>query len=142
MIKHLPGIRVAERCYAGESPQTRNWEVYRSMNTNVRDADGFKVVNVVGIIDTNTAPDLERRLDELAQDGATKILLNFEKLVLTTSAGLRVLLVCAKKMKGSGGQFGVCSLNDTIQEVFDISGFSSLLNVFPTEQEAIDGMGA
>ena len=68
--------------------------------------------------------------------------MNFEELELTTSAGLRVLLACAKQMKGSGGWFGVCSLNDTVQEVFDISGFYSLLNVFSTEQEAIDGTEA
>ncbi len=112
------------------------------MNTKVRDADGFKVVDVIGIMDTNTAPDLERLLNGLAQDGAMKILLNFGELELTTSAGLRVLLAGAKQAKTVGGQFAVCSLNETVQEVFDISGFSSLLSVFATEQEAIDGMGA
>jgi anti-anti-sigma factor len=48
-----------------------------------------------------------------------------------------VLLATAKKLKASGGDLKICSLNDTVQEVFDISGFSSILAVSTDQEEAL-----
>ena len=63
--------------------------------------------------------------------------LNFAALEYISSAGLRVLLATAKKLKASGGDLKICSLNDTVQEVFDISGFSSILTVSKDQEEAL-----
>jgi anti-anti-sigma regulatory factor len=49
------------------------------------------------------------------------------KLDFISSAGLRVLLATAQELKLDGGELRVCSLNESIKEVFDISGFSALL---------------
>jgi len=48
-----------------------------------------------------------------------------------------VLLATAKKLKATGGDLKICSLNDTVQEVFDISGFSSILTVSANPEEAL-----
>jgi len=56
-----------------------------------------------------------------------------------SSAGLRVLLVTAKRLGGSGGSLHICGLNETVDEVFEISGFSVILNVFGTADEAMQG---
>ncbi len=69
--------------------------------------------------------------------GTSKILINFAALEYISSAGLRVLLATAKKLKASGGDLKICSLNDTVQEVFDISGFSSILAVSANREEAL-----
>jgi anti-sigma B factor antagonist len=49
------------------------------------------------------------------------------------------LLATAKKLGGGGGALRVCGLNETVAEVFEISGFSTILNVFPSETEALVG---
>jgi anti-anti-sigma factor len=50
---------------------------------------------------------------------------------------LRVLLATAKKLGGVGGDLRICGLNETVSEIFEISGFSTILNVFPSEAEAL-----
>jgi anti-anti-sigma factor len=50
---------------------------------------------------------------------------------------LRLLLATAKRLKGSGGDLKVCSLNEMATEVFEVSGFSAILNIYPSEQDAL-----
>jgi len=103
-----------------------------------REHDDIRVLNYVGRLDTNTTPDAETQINNLLESGASKLLINFERLDYVSSAGLRLLLATAKKLKASSGDLRLCCLNPTVQEVFDISGFTSILTVLPTEQEALD----
>jgi anti-sigma B factor antagonist len=64
---------------------------------------------------------------------------NFKELEYISSAGLRVLLSTAKHLEPSGGEIRICTLNDVVREVFDISGFVTILNLFADETEALDG---
>ena len=107
------------------------------MEMNIKDEGDVKVVCFDGELDTSSSPGAEVRLNELRADGAQKILLNFEKLDFISSAGLRVLLATAQELKGSGGGLRVCSLNKEVKEVFDISGFSTLLSVFDNEARGL-----
>ena len=65
--------------------------------------------------------------------------MNFEKLDYISSAGLRVLLTAAKQLKRVDGELRICSLNEVVAEVFDISGFTTIFKVFRSESEALDG---
>jgi anti-anti-sigma factor len=90
-----------------------------------------------GKLDTNTTPAAEGEINALLDAGASKLLINFEQLSYISSSGLRLLLATAKKLKASGGDLKVCSLNEMATEVFEVSGFSSILNVFDSEQDAL-----
>lgn len=109
------------------------------MNLSTREEGGVIVVAVEGNLDTNTAPDAQEHLDALQDDGVQKILVNFTDLDYISSAGLRVLLATAKRIAGAGGSLRICGLNETVDEVFEISGFSMILNVFGSEAEALEG---
>lgn len=109
------------------------------MEISIKDEGGVKIVCFDGELDTSSSPDAEERLNELRANGVQKILLNFEKLDFISSAGLRVLLATAQELKGSGGGLRVCSLNKEVKEVFDISGFSTLLSVFQNETLGLSG---
>jgi anti-anti-sigma factor len=61
------------------------------------------------------------------------------KLDFISSAGLRVLLATAQELKQDGGDLRVCSLNESVKEVFDLSGFSTLLMVLENEETALSG---
>ncbi len=97
------------------------------------------IVLLEGQMDTNTSPKAESHLNELRDSGSKKIILNFKQLDFISSAGLRVLLATAQELKNSGGELRVCHLNEDVQEVFDISGFSTLLNVFDSKEGALEG---
>ena len=107
------------------------------MDITTTDSGDVKVLSFQGNLDTNTSPDAESEINTLNDAGAQKLLVNFEKLEYISSAGLRILLATAKKLKGNAGGLKICCLNETVQEVFDISGFSTILSVATTEEEAL-----
>ena len=107
------------------------------MKIEVRDSNDVKILEFEGNLDTNTSPDAEATINELIDNGSTMLLANFEELNFISSAGLRVLLATAKKLRGTGGDLRICALNPTVQEVFDISGFGSILSVYHSESEAL-----
>ena len=109
------------------------------MEIHDRTAGEVTIVQVDGNLDTNTAPDAQAHLDGLVERGHTRIAVDFGTLNYISSSGLRVLLATAKKLKGMGGQLRMFGLNDTVQEVFEISGFSTIFSVFGTEAEALEG---
>ena len=103
-----------------------------------REEGEVRVLSLVGRLDTNTTPDAEAQINSVLDSGTNKLLINFEKIDYVSSAGLRLLLATAKRLRGSAGELRITCLNETVQEVFDISGFASILTVLPTEQEALD----
>ena len=107
------------------------------MEFNVSENNGVTVVAIEGSLDTQTAQEAQDKLGDLIDNGADKILVNFDKLEYISSAGLRSLLFAAKQMKSKSGEIRVCSLNDTVMEVFEISGFMTIFNVSNDETEAL-----
>lgn len=109
------------------------------MNITTRDVNEVKVVAVEGELDLDTSQEAEKQLTQLRESGVKKMLLDLEKLEFISSAGLRVLLATAQEIKAEGGDLRVCNLNETVKEVFDISGFSTLLMCFDNEAKAMVG---
>jgi len=110
-----------------------------NMNISSEVLDSITVVRFEGNLDTNTSTEAQEHLNKAIDGGAAKIVVSFEKVDFVSSAGLRVLLATAKRLGSSGGSLRVCGLNETVAEVFEISGFSTILNVFPAETEALAG---
>jgi len=107
------------------------------MEISVTESGDVRILSFKGNLDTNTSPEAENEINGLIEAGAQKLLANFENLDYISSAGLRILLATAKKLKASQGDLKICCLNDTVQEVFDISGFATILSVSKTEEEAL-----
>ncbi len=82
-------------------------------------------VALSGRLDTVTAPELEASLGDLAD--VEKLILDLAALEYVSSAGLRVLLSAQKKM--SGKSMVIKNVNETIMEVFDITGFADILTI-------------
>ena len=80
-----------------------------------------------GDLDTVTSPAFEAELKD-SLGGATALTLDLEKLEYISSAGLRVLLV-AQKIMNQQGEMKVVHVNETIMEIFEVTGFSDILNI-------------
>ena len=80
-----------------------------------------------GRLDTVSAPELEQVFKELLP-GLTELTLDFSKLDYISSAGLRVLL-SAKKVMNKQGSMTVTNVNETILEIFNVTGFSDILTI-------------
>ena len=85
------------------------------------------VIKVDGRLDTNTAPSLDKTINE--DIGDTKnLVLDFSGLEYISSAGLRVLLSAQKKMQ-KVGTMKLINVSAEVNEVFDITGFADILNI-------------
>ena len=80
-----------------------------------------------GRLDTVTAPELEKDLKE-SLDGVTDLVLDFGKLEYISSAGLRVLLAAQKTMSRQGSM-KLQNVNETVMEIFEVTGFSDILTI-------------
>ncbi len=107
------------------------------MEVTIRDESDTKIIMLQGKLDTNSTPDVESEINSLLDSGTNKLLINFENLSYISSTGLRLLLATAKRLQSSEGDLRVCSLNEMATEVFELSGFTSIINVFASEQEAL-----
>ena len=106
------------------------------MDINATKDGDILVMGLKGRLDANTSPSLEERLVGLIDGGEKRLVVQFTELDYISSAGLRVLLMAAKRLKNVNGRIVLASLKDHIKEVFDIAGFSSVLTIYPTETDA------
>lgn len=84
-------------------------------------------VALEGEMDTISTPQLEKELQGFLDD-AKEIVFDFEKLNYISSSGLRLLLSIQKKMTGKG-TLRILHVNDTIMEVFEMTGFDTILTI-------------
>ena len=84
-------------------------------------------INLIGRLDTTTAPQLEAELKQNIS-GVEKLVLNFAALEYLSSAGLRVLLA-AQKIMNKQGEMIIRNVNETIAEIFEVTGFSDILTI-------------
>ena len=108
------------------------------MEISTRTSNDTRIVAIAGSMDSTTSPEAQKALDGVLAV-ASKVALDFTKLDYISSAGLRVVLGAAKALLASRGSLRIFGLNPSVREVFDISGFSTILAVYPSEAEALAG---
>jgi anti-sigma B factor antagonist len=90
-----------------------------------------------GRIDSKTAKDFETALLGRVEAAAPAILVDGSRLDFISSAGLRVLLMAAKRQKSAGARFALCGIKDNIREVLEVSGFDRILAIWPDRAQAV-----
>lgn len=96
--------------------------------TITKNQDGEKLlIALEGRLDTTTAPNLEAEL-KTALNGITSLTFDLKGLEYISSAGLRVLL-SAQKTMNKQGEMTITGANETIMEIFDVTGFVDILNI-------------
>ena len=97
------------------------------MNIEKKAEDKKLTIGVSGRLDTMTAPELDEELKNSLFD-VEELVLDFSQLEYISSAGLRVLLAAQKAMNKQGSMV-VTDVNDTIMEIFEVTGFSEILTI-------------
>jgi anti-anti-sigma factor len=91
--------------------------------------DDKLIAQVVGRIDTVSAPDFQRKMEDLIQQGERRIVVDLERLEYISSAGLRCVLVAAQKARQQGGMLCCCSPQGMVCKVLEISGFKTIIPI-------------
>lgn len=109
--------------------------------TEERRADVL-ILRVIGKLDASTSKNLEDRILPVIAGSQGKLIVELSQLEYISSAGLRVFLLAAKRTDEVRGKMILCSLKDSVRQVFDIAGFSSFLNLGGSTEEAIKNFSA
>ena len=88
-----------------------------------REQDGITCLKIKGRMDTAVAIETEKVVDKILKGNSKRLLFDLGDLEYLSSHGLRIILNAAKKIKIVEGKIILCSLIETVKEVFDICGF-------------------
>jgi len=87
------------------------------------------IISLSGQLDTLSATEFEKEIQNVIQGDSKNIILNGEELTYISSAGLRLLLTLQKGMIAKGGTLRLKNIRKEIMDIFNITGFSSILNI-------------
>ena len=107
------------------------------MKINEEKTDRCVIIGISGRLDTTNYSLLEKKFMELIESAQGKILVECSGLEYVSSSGLRVLLMALKKITMLKGKFVLCGLPKNIQEIFEVSGFTSIFEIHATQAEAL-----
>ena len=109
------------------------------MNLFETERDGVLVLRPSGQLDSANSAEFEQAVRQRIEAGRSRLVLDFNELAYISSAGLRALLVLSKLLNEQGGKLEICSLNSTVSQVFEVTGFTSFLSIHVTLEEALGG---
>lgn len=108
------------------------------MEITIRKEKDIVIASIKARMDAVTAPEFEKSLLDLISKGEKTFLINLSSLDYISSAGLRSILVIAKQLKAVQGKIMFAGLHGPVEDVFKISGFHSIFNIFKTEDAALN----
>lgn len=94
------------------------------------------IVAPAGVLDGKAAFAFERKLAELLDAKTTRLVIDLTKVTLVTSAGIRALVMAAKRLRGAGG-LALCGLTPQVKGVFDVAGLASVFTITASVAEAV-----
>lgn len=97
------------------------------------------VVRLAGELDHHTADALRTAIEnELDRDVVTSVLLNLRDLTFMDSSGLGVLLGRYRRLNQMEGRMVACCLSQQVMRIFELSGLTRIIGIYPTEQLALE----
>jgi anti-anti-sigma factor len=96
------------------------------------------VLSPGGSLDTRNAMAFETRAVQLLDEGIDRVVIDFSEIDQLTSSGIRVLVMMVKRLAGIGGGLVLCSLNDPVRTIFDVSGLIEFFTIVPSRDKAIE----
>ena len=98
---------------------------------------GAVIAKASGRIDSSNSREFHSSLEATIAEDDAAVVLDFENVSYISSAGMRVILLATKSLQSSGTKFVLCSMNDSIREVFKISGFDKIIPIHDSQSDAI-----
>lgn len=100
------------------------------------------IVRLSGELDHHTAEMVRSQVEAELDRGLTEhLVLNLEDLSFMDSSGLGVILGRYKRVTQAGGRMALCSVNDQLKKLFELSGMLKILRIYPSESQALAETG-
>ena len=108
------------------------------MEISQKEENGIVSIAIRGRLDADTSLEAEKVVKDVLGSEANRLLFNLGELEYLSSAGLRVLLSAAKEMRRRDGKIVLCALNEFVKEIFEVSGFQSLIPITDSVESGIE----
>jgi anti-sigma B factor antagonist len=95
----------------------------------------FTIVKPVGVLDATQTAQLRSQIDDAMQSGASTVLVDFEQVSFMDSSGLGALVGAFKSLRARGGKLYVCSINEQIRILFELTSMDRVFDIFPSQEE-------
>ncbi len=112
------------------------------IEVNVERQGGVLSAAVAGRVDGSNVMQFEESVKGAIEDGDRAVVLDMENLTYISSAGLRAILMTAKLLQNQNTKFMLCSLSQSIREVFEVSGFDKIINIQADRTQALATIGS
>jgi anti-sigma B factor antagonist len=107
------------------------------LSINVRAKEDVAIVEPVGYLNAHTARHFEEALQNLIDRNQLRIVINCRGLAYIASAGLGVIMGLIDMVRENQGDIRMCSMNETVFNIFEVLGFTHLYSVFDSEENAV-----
>lgn len=91
--------------------------------------NGVLIIKINGRLDAATSPSADETIKKTMEEDRNRLLFDLSDLEYLSSGGLRVILSAAKEIKRRNGKVALCCLNQYVDEIFEVSGFKSMIPV-------------
>jgi len=108
------------------------------MQIHTQEIGAITVLALEGRMDGTHAASVESTFVSLAKPDRVKFIFDFSGLQYISSAGLRVILTAAKKLRALQGRMICASLNEQVRDIFEMSGFLTILETADSRDEAVN----
>ena len=108
------------------------------MEITQKEENGIVSINIKGRLDADSSSEAEKVVKKALEGPTKRVLFNLGDLEYLSSAGLRVLLSAAKEMRRREGKIVLCSLNAFVKEIFEVSGFQSLIPIADSVESGME----
>ena len=99
--------------------------------------DDINIYRLKGRLDSNTSQRLEEKLFQAISDGSKRMIVDFKDIDYISSAGLRVVLKAFKALQREDGRIILCSMQEYVREIFEVTGMDSFVPILDTMDEAL-----
>jgi stage II sporulation protein AA (anti-sigma F factor antagonist) len=103
-----------------------------------RPSEGILIVVPQGRVDSTTSGELERRLLQHVEKGERRLVVDLARIEYISSAGLRVLLLVAKRLQAAEGRLVLCTLGPAVWQVFELAGFLPIFEIAASREEVLE----
>jgi two-component system, sensor histidine kinase and response regulator len=122
-----------ERVMRSSQPTTSSCQVVATAVTGI--ATPVKVIQPTGVLDVTNCSQLRREIMEVANAGGCNVLVDCQNLSFMDSSGLSALVLASQKMREVNSQLSICSINQQIEMLFELSSMDDIFDIFPSSTE-------
>jgi two-component system, sensor histidine kinase and response regulator len=122
-----------ERVMGSSPPVSSSYQVVAPATTCV--ATPIKVIQPTGVLDVTNCSQLRREIMEVANLGGCNVLVDCQNLSFMDSSGLSALVLASQKMREVNSQLSICSINQQIEMLFELSSMDDIFEIFSNSED-------